>query len=90
MAEVKYHFALDEHNRTIDIKQAYIERNEGHSFRCIGCGAEMIARLGVVRNWHFAHKKEEDCCIIKLLYVIHAVSANNRQLGGACTSPTHT
>lgn len=62
MAGIKYHYALDEHDCIVDIKQAYIERNDGHTYRCIGCGAEMIARLGVVRNWHFAHKKEETSC----------------------------
>ena len=55
MAGVKYNYALDEQGRLVPIKQAYLERSEGHTFHCIGCGAGMIARLGEVRDWHFAH-----------------------------------
>jgi hypothetical protein len=62
MAGVKYHYALDEHNSLVSIKQAYLERNEPHIYRCVGCGAMMIARLGEVRNWHFAHRGNEEHC----------------------------
>jgi hypothetical protein len=62
MAGVKYHYALDEHNRLVSIKQAYLERDKGHTYHCIGCGAGMIARLGEVRNWHFAHRRDEPHC----------------------------
>ncbi|MBP5332913.1 MAG: hypothetical protein J6Y66_01940 [Bacteroidales bacterium] len=62
MAGVKYHYALDENNRLLSIKQAYLERQEGHTYHCIGCGAEMIARLGEVRNWHFSHRSGEAHC----------------------------
>ena len=62
MAGVKYHYALDEHNRLVSIKQAYLEWQEGHTYHCIGCGAGMVARLGEVRNWHFAHRADEDHC----------------------------
>lgn len=53
--------ALDESNRAVTIKQAYLERNESHKYHCVGCGAEMIARLGVVRDWHFAHHGNQTC-----------------------------
>ena len=46
----------------MSLKQAYLERNEGHTYHCIGCGAEMIVRLGEVRNWHFAHRGDEIHC----------------------------
>lgn len=62
MATVKYHYALDENDRLVSIKQAYLERNEGHTYHCLGCGAGMIARLGEVRTWHFAHRGDEDHC----------------------------
>ena len=62
MAGVKYNYALDEQGRLMSIKQAYLERNEGHTYHCIGCGAGMIARLGVVRDWHFAHRSNEIHC----------------------------
>ena len=62
MSTVKYHYALDENDRLVSIKQAYLERNEGHTYHCLGCGAGMIARLGEVRTWHFAHRGDEDRC----------------------------
>ncbi len=62
MTTVKYHYALDENNRLVSIKQAYLERNEGHTYHCLGCGSSMIARLGEVRSWHFAHRGDEDHC----------------------------
>lgn len=62
MAGIKYNYALDEQGRLLSIKQAYLERNDGHSYHCIGCGAGMVARLGVVRDWHFAHRGDEIHC----------------------------
>lgn len=62
MATVKYHYALDENDRLVSIKQAYLERNESHTYHCLGCGAGMISRLGEVRTWHFAHRGDEDHC----------------------------
>ena len=62
MAGVKYNYSLDETGRLVSIKQAYLEKDEGHSYFCIGCGAKMIARLGVVRDWHFAHCVDEIHC----------------------------
>ncbi len=62
MAGVKYNYALDEQGHLVSIKQAYLKRNEGHTYHCIVCGAGMIARLGVVRDWHFAHCNDEVHC----------------------------
>lgn len=62
MAGVKYHYALDEQDHLVSIKQAYLERNEAHTYHCIGCSAGMIARLGEVRKWHFAHRGDEAHC----------------------------
>lgn len=62
MAGVKYNYVLNELGRLVSIKQAYLERNEGHTYHCIGCGAGMIARLGEVRDWHFAHRGDEIHC----------------------------
>ena len=62
MAGVKYKYALDEQGRLVSIKQAYLERKEGHSYHCIGCDAGMIARLGEVRDWHFAHRGDKIHC----------------------------
>ena len=62
MARVKYNYALDEHGRIVSIKQASLERTEKHTYKCIGCGNEMIARLGEFRNWHFAHRCDDPNC----------------------------
>lgn len=62
MAGVKYNYALNEHGHLVSIKQADQERNDGHTYHCIGCGAGMIARLGKVRVKHFAHHDDEICC----------------------------
>ncbi|MBQ9174360.1 MAG: hypothetical protein IJ161_11580 [Bacteroidales bacterium] len=62
MATAKYQYALDENGRLVSIKQAYLERNDGHTYHCLGCGAGLIARLGEVRTWHFAHRGDEDHC----------------------------
>lgn len=62
MAGVKYNYALDEHGRLVSIKQAYLERNDGHTYHCMGCGSGMFARLGEVREWHFAHRCDEIHC----------------------------
>ena len=62
MAGVKYNYALNEQGRLVSIKQAYLERDEGHTYHCVGCGAGMIARLGVVRDWHFAHRGDDYYC----------------------------
>lgn len=62
MAKIKYHYALDEHNRLVSIEQANLEREESHTYHCIGCGAEMIPRLGEVHSWHFAHRGDDANC----------------------------
>ena len=62
MAGVKHHYALNEQGRLVSIKQAYLERNDSHTYHCLGCGAGMIARLGKVRTRHFAHRADEAHC----------------------------
>lgn len=62
MPGIKYQHALDEQGRLLSIKQAYIERDLSHQYRCLGCGGRMIARLGEVRNWHFAHHCDDAAC----------------------------
>lgn len=46
----------------MSINHAYLERSEGHFYYCVSCGSRMIARLGEVRDWHFAHRGEEIHC----------------------------
>ena len=62
MAGVKYNYALNEQGQLVSIKRAYLERKDGHSYYCIECSAGMVARLGEVRDWHFAHRGDEIHC----------------------------
>ena len=63
MGTTKYHYAYNENNCVIDIRNVSIEERAKHHFYCISCGAEMIAKLGNKNTHHFAHKSEnESCC----------------------------
>ena len=62
MAGVKYNYAFNEQGHVVSISQAANECEEGHTYHCIGCGSGMIARLGKVREWHFAHRNEDNHC----------------------------
>lgn len=62
MALIKYHYAYDESKQVININDvSSIERSK-HSYYCVGCGAEMIPRLGKINAHHFAHKVSQEYC----------------------------
>ena len=58
---VKYHFAKNEAGEIIDIDDVTVEYRDAHSFYCIGCGAEIGARLGGKNSHHFYHTGGSDC-----------------------------
>lgn len=58
----KYHYAYDENKTVIDIKNVSPEDRADHTFYCISCGDEMIAKLGNKNTHHFAHKNGDDSC----------------------------
>ena len=58
---VKYHFAKNEAGEIFDIDDVTVEYRDAHSFYCIGCGAEMGARLGGKNSHHFYHTGGSDC-----------------------------
>lgn len=59
---IKYHFAL-EGNEVVPIETVDREERHAHTYKCLGCGAEMLPRLGAKNAWHFAHKgKDGDNC----------------------------
>lgn len=62
MAEVKYHYALNEQGQIVHLIQGGSEQYKSHEYTCIGCGARMIARLGQKRAWHFAHRDNDIHC----------------------------
>lgn len=58
------HFALDEDNNFIDIKNVPKRDSNTKSkrrFFCPSCRKEMIARQGNKRRHHFAHKANQEC-----------------------------
>ena len=62
MAKVKYHYALDEHERIVCIDDVTEEDRQSHSYHCLNCGERMIPRMGVKRTRHFAHRGEDVHC----------------------------
>lgn len=56
-----FRYAFSESNQIFDIDEVTDVIRQNHSFRCIGCGREMIARLGERNDHCFAHKQKVDC-----------------------------
>jgi hypothetical protein len=54
---IKYQYAKDENEKLIEINSLNEENRGNSKFFCIGCGNELIARLGKIKAHHFAHKK---------------------------------
>ena len=61
MPGIKYHFAL-EGNEVIPIENVDRDERKAHTFTCMGCGAEMIAKIGEKKAPHFAHKGNSENC----------------------------
>lgn len=62
MSSIKYHYACNELNELVAIEDVDESYRDAHTFHCISCGAEMIAKLGKVNAHHFAHKIEQESC----------------------------
>ena len=61
MALIKYHYAYDESKQVININDvSSIERSK-HSYYCVGCGAEMIPRLGKRKVIIYELTTQPDC-----------------------------
>jgi len=58
---IKYKYAKDENEELIEIGSLDREIRNKKKFICIGCGNELIARLGEIKVRHFAHKKVVTC-----------------------------
>lgn len=58
---IKYQYAKDENEKLINIDSLNEENRRNSKFFCIGCGNELIARLGKIKVYHFAHKKVVTC-----------------------------
>ena len=55
---ILYPLARSETGRAAHIREAL----KGHSYECFGCSAPMVARQGLKRQWHFAHKPPFERC----------------------------
>ena len=53
---IKYQYALDEENHIIDISMINKEHRIHSNYHCLSCGRELIAKLGEIKQKHFAHK----------------------------------
>ena len=54
---IKYHNAKDAEGNVVSI----FDVTEHGTFYCIGCGREMVAKLGPKKEHHFAHKQVGEC-----------------------------
>lgn len=59
MPNIKYHFAL-EGNDVVPIEKVNKDERHLHTYKCMGCGAEMFAKMGNKNAWHFAHKVHDE------------------------------
>ena len=62
MCVIRYQFATDETDALVDIDSVSVEDRARHTYRCLGCGQELVAKLGAVKAHHFAHKTAMDAC----------------------------
>ena len=64
---IKYRYAFDQEENIINV-DAFDRKEELGEFHCIGCGKELIARLGKIRIKHFAHKHDSNCSVETYLH----------------------
>lgn len=57
MSKIKYRYAFDEKDNLVCIEDVIKEECRKHTYRCIGCGCDLLPRLGNIRNHHFSHGK---------------------------------
>ena len=60
--EIRYHFAKDEQGTLTDIDNVTDAERKAHTYHCISCNAEMVAKLGARKQHHFAHKSDGTSC----------------------------
>lgn len=68
---VKYKYALNSTNKIINISELSSTKTEQEkSYKCLSCNGKLIARTGKIKNWHFAHKLEENCSPETYLHIL--------------------
>lgn len=58
---IKYQYAYDENNNIVNISDAV----KGTLYHCISCNDILITKQGKIKQWHFAHKHEQDSCSVE-------------------------
>lgn len=61
MNKTKYSYCLDENKNLIHINNVSVENRHDHTYRCLTCGQEMIAKIGKIKIPHFAHSVDTAC-----------------------------
>ena len=57
---VKYKYAIDDVGEVIDIET--VDKEATIRYLCIGCGQELVPKIGEKRQRHFAHKANTINC----------------------------
>ncbi len=58
---IKYQFAYNSEGDLVNISDLSSANRHNTTYQCVGCGNEMIARLGSRKTHHFAHKAQLEC-----------------------------
>lgn len=61
MDNVRCHYVYDEEEKIVHVDDVSRDTAKSHRYHCISCGAEMIPKLGNLREHHFAHKAACSC-----------------------------
>lgn len=61
MGKIKYSYCLNENNELVHISSVNIENRRNHTYRCLECDQEMIAKIGKIKVPHFAHRADTAC-----------------------------
>lgn len=73
---IKYSYALSDSNEIIHVEKIEKAQRHNHKYYCLGCGAELIPRLGEKRQKHFAHKIEVDSASCSSESYLHNTAKN--------------
>ena len=61
MRKIKYSYCLNENNELVHISSVSADNRHSHTFRCLECGQELIAKIGKIKVPHFAHGADTAC-----------------------------
>lgn len=62
MKNIKYRYARNEQGVVVSINELTKETLNNQTYYCLECGKPLIAKLGEIRTWHFAHPNNDAQC----------------------------